>query len=154
MAEMRSTGPNRNAGLEDLVAILRDEHARKVDVVAPVSAIRAREGRLVIAGTEPVLTADGVTMADGIYLPTVVADEGLSAKLGIPVAYLRRMRTEHSALYDANVNGWLDYPGNAGRSFLVRALRGADGLQGVARAVLSDRYRTLDNLDVSPGNCV
>jgi len=31
----------------------------------------------------------------------------MADKLGIPVAYLRRLRAEHLALYDANVNGWL-----------------------------------------------
>lgn len=138
----------RNAGLEDLVAILQDEHARKVDVVAPVAAISADAGRLVLAGTEPVLTPDGFDLADGAYLPTAVADEGLAAKLGIPLAYLRRCRAEHADLYDANVNGWLAHPSNAGRKLLVRALRGDGGGDGVVRAVLSDRYRTIDNLDV------
>jgi hypothetical protein len=69
----------------------------------------------------------------------------MADKPGIPVAYLRRLREEHLALYDANVNGWLDHA--PGRRLLVRTLRGEDG-DGIARAVLSERYRFVDNLDV------
>jgi hypothetical protein len=52
----------RNASIEDLVALLRGQQARKVDVVAPASAIRAEGGLLVLDGTVPQLGADGVTM--------------------------------------------------------------------------------------------
>jgi hypothetical protein len=55
-------------------------------------------------------------------------------------------------LWDANVNGWLHgndlagYPPD-GRKFLVRLFQAdGDGL-GVARAVLSDSYKVIDNLD-------
>lgn len=97
----------RHAGLPDLVALLRDQHARKVDVVAAPSALRARDGRLIIAGTEPVLTADGVDQGDGSYRPTALCDEGISEKLGIDLRYLRKLRDRAIDLYDVNVNGWL-----------------------------------------------
>jgi hypothetical protein len=73
----------RNASIEDLVALLRGQQARKVDV----------------------------------------CDQGIADKLGIPAAYLKKMRTSRPALFDANVNGWL-----AGdeRSFFVRCLRGGE----------------------------
>jgi hypothetical protein len=148
MGTSETTGPVRNADLSDLVAILQGEHARKVDVVVPAPALRADGGRLVVAGAEPTITSAGVTLADGVYLPTAVADEGLADKLRIPQAYLRRLRAEHVDLFDANVNGWLGHSSNAGRKLLVRALRDDGGGQGVARAVLSDKYRTIDNLDV------
>jgi hypothetical protein len=88
--------------------MLAEQHDRKIDVVAPPSALRARDGMLVVAGTEPVLTADGVDLADGCYRPTAVFDEGISDKLGIHLAYLRKLRAQAIDLYDANVNGWLD----------------------------------------------
>lgn len=146
----------RNATLPDLLTLLRDQHARKVDVVAPASAIRSVEGRLVVRGTEPVITDDGVTAADGTYVPTAVCDEGLADKLRIPVGYLKGLRETRPDLYDANVNGWLHgrrpkvrsgatvtmtdgewmpddpadliRPGIArdSRSFLLRAFRGDD----------------------------
>ena len=45
-----SVSDARNASLADLAALLRDQQARKVDVVAPASAIRARAGQLVVSG--------------------------------------------------------------------------------------------------------
>lgn len=158
----------RNADLASIVTLLQEQHARKIDVVAPASAIRASEGCLTIRGTEPVLSEDGVTSGDGVYVPTVVADEGIAQKLGIPVGYLKQLREARPDLYDANVNGWLHgrkplvrpnlrtgdpvtvRPGIDGdaRSFLVRCFRGGDGDYGIARAFLSDRYGVVDNLDV------
>ena len=136
----------RNVTLADLAGLLRDHQARKFDVVAPASAIRARGGQLVIDGADPVLGPDGVTMTAGTYIPTEVCDQGLADKLGIPAAYLRRIREQRSDLYDANVNGWLDADP---RKFLIRCLRPATGTgPGVARAFLSDGYRRIDNLDV------
>jgi len=133
----------RNATLADLAALLRDQQARKVDVVAPAAAIRAEGGCLVLDGTVPDLGADGVTMTAGRYRPTDVCDQGIADKLGIPAAYLRRTRESCPRLYDANVNGWL---GRDDRSFLVRCLRDPGGT-GVARAWLSDSYKVIDNLD-------
>lgn len=162
----------RNATLADLATMLQEQQARRFDVVAPASKISARNGQLVIQGTEPELTDDGVTMTEGTYVPTMVADEGIAAKLNIPLAYLRRMREDRADLYDANVNAWLhgrsaqqewvpqadgryapiqtapEVPGDP-RKFLVRCFTPTDGEStGIARAFLSDSYRVIDNLDV------
>jgi hypothetical protein len=133
----------RNATLEDLAALLRDQQARKVDVIAAAAAIRADRGRLIIAA-DPQITDDGVTLTSGAYTPTDVCDQGLAEKLAIPGAYLRRLRAEHPALYDANVNGWL---ARSGKRYLIRGMRGDTG-GGIARAFLSDGYKIIDNLDV------
>ena len=134
----------RHATLDDLAALLRDQQARKVDVVAPAAAIRAQCARLVVDGTEPVLGPDGVTATAGSYAPTDVCDQGIADKLGIPAAYLRKMREQKPDLYDENVNGWL---AGDDRRFLLRCLRGENGM-GAARAFLSDGYKIIDNLDV------
>lgn len=133
----------RNAGLEDLVDLLRHQQAHKVDVVAHSDQIRAECTRLRIS-TPPALSERGVTTTAGLYTPTGVCDQGLAAKLGIPLPYLRRLREHKPGLYDANVNGWLT---GADRRFLVRCLH-AGGSHGIARAFLSDSYRIIDNLDV------
>lgn len=136
----------RNATLTDLAALLRDQQARKVNVVAPAAAIRAEGARLVVADTAPVLGLDGVTMTTGTYTPTEVCDQGVADKLGIPAAYLRRLREHKPGLYDANVNAWLD---GDGRRFLLRCLRPDSGEgPGAMRAFLSDGYKIIDNLDV------
>ena len=132
----------RNATLPDMVAMLRHQRARRLDVVAPAAAIHAHEGNLVISGAVQQMSDTGVTSAAGTYRPTAVADEGISAKLGINLAYLRRLRDERPDLWDANVNGWLHgndlagYPPD-GRKFLVRLFQADGDSLGVARALLS-----------------
>ena len=135
-----------HATLPDIASLLRDQQARKVDVVAPAAAIRTRDAQLVVDDSAPVLGEHGVTLTAGAYTPTLVCDQGIADKLGIPAAYLRRLREECPALYDANVNGWLD---RDGRKFLVRCLKPESGAgPGVGRAFLSDGYKIIDSLDV------
>ncbi|AVZ70889.1 DUF932 domain-containing protein [Streptomyces lunaelactis] len=142
----------RNATLEDLATILQTQQERKLDVIAPASALDMRDGNLVIRGVEPHIQPTGVVNVDGTYRPTDVADEGFADKLKIPTQYLRRLRAEHLPLYDLNVNGWLEQEPE--RRFLVRALRsdaaapGGEPGEGVARAFLSDSYRLIDNFDL------
>ena len=50
-------------------------------------------GLILLDGTVPLLGEDGVTMIAGAYRPTEACDGGIAEKLGIPAAYLRRMRT-------------------------------------------------------------
>jgi len=135
-----------HATLADMAALLRDQQARKADIVASAGAIRAHGAQIVIDDSAPVLSADGVTMTAGAYVPTDVCDAGIADKLGIPAAYLRKMREQRPGLYDANVNGWLH---GDERKFMVRCLRPQSGSgPGVARAFLSDGYKIIDNLDV------
>ena len=160
----------RNASLQDIAALLTEQRGRALDIVAPATALRSVGGNLVVTGSEPILSDEGVTSSDGTYVPTVVAEEGLAAKLQIPLAYVRRMRAERPDLFDANVNGWLGgghLPSGVGpadlpnrveggdyhwpadpRSFMVRTFRGDDGGPGVLRAFLSQSYKVIDNLDV------
>ncbi|MFD8339239.1 DUF932 domain-containing protein [Streptomyces solisilvae] len=130
--------------------MLEVQNGRKLDVVAPASSLTVADGNLIMSGMEPAMTSQGrMFMSDGAYRPTDVAEEGFAAKLGIPVGYLRRMRTDNPALYDINVCGWLEQ--DPTRKFLVRAFRGdaaENGGEGVARAFLSDSYRLIDNFDI------
>ncbi|SEG48737.1 hypothetical protein SAMN04489712_105493 [Thermomonospora echinospora] len=136
----------RHAELKDLVALLRDQQGRKVDIVAPPSALRAEGGQLLISGTEPILTPTGVTCADGVYRSTATCEKGIAEKLKINLPYLRKCRDEAIELWDANGNGWLERA-PASAKFLIRGFRGSGG-EGVARALLSDAYKRVDHLDV------
>ena len=81
-----------------------------------------------------------------MFRPTLTCDGGIADKLGIPPQYLRRMRETHPGLLDHNVNTWLaDDPG---KRYLIRTLRGEAGGPGIARAMLSEKYKITDNLDV------
>lgn len=152
----------RNADVSDLVGLLKEQHARKLDMVVPASKLTSEHAVLRVDGAEPIIDDDGVTPADGLYRPTVVCDEGIASKLDIPVAYLKRLRRDRPDIFDANVNGWLHgtddvvtagptvhkgVPGDE-RSFLLRTFKGDNGGEGVARALLSQNFRIVDNLDV------
>lgn len=158
----------RNASLPELVELLRSQHAAKLDVVAPATDLRAAGGNLLIRGAgEAVLSTEGVSRPDALLRPTPTAEAGIADKLDIPLAYLRRCRREQVELFDANVNTWLRAAGE--RRFLVRGLtRDATGSaaagqladhhpgagapagtgEGILRALLSDSFRIVDNLDV------
>ncbi len=165
----------RNASLADLFEMLQRQQARKHDVVVPARAISARDGLIVVRGSQAVLTPEGVSSIDGTYRPTAVFDEGIASKLGIQLSYLRRLRAERRDIYDANVNGWLHgaartldgqrqviVPGDD-RQFLLRLFtsdtsqtsdpdtNGEDGCKGgigIGRAFLSDKYARIENLDI------
>ena len=77
---------------------------------------------------------------DGMYGVTNLARRQLAEKLKIPFQYFERMRVEQPRLLDHNVNTWLQADGDRR---MVRTLDGA------IRAILSDRYRRLDNYDLA-----
>jgi len=135
----------RNATLDDLASVLKDQHSRKWDVIAPAEKLVMEGGVLRVKDAQQDLTPEGVTSRDVFLHPTGVFDEGLSDKLGIPLSYVRRLRDENIELYDENANGWFRHE-NEARSFLVRGFAGGDDA-GVARAFLSDSYKMIDHLD-------
>lgn len=71
---------------------------------------------------------------------TELARRQLADKLKIPFAYFERMRADQPRLLDANVNTWLE---SEDERRMIRTL------DGDVRAVLSERYRRLDNWDLA-----
>jgi hypothetical protein len=154
----------RTATLQDLATLLEAQQVRKVDAVVPAAKISAHGDLIRLEDVDAELTDTGVIPVAGDYRPTDVAIEHLADKLGIPLAYARKLYGARPDLFEANVNGWLhggdwgqdgiDQPGERAadadpRSFLCRLFRPDDGDQpGMLRAILSDRYRTIDHLDV------
>jgi hypothetical protein len=164
----------RGADLQTLRQVLESRRARALDVLATGTAVRAVDGQLSLT-TDPALSIDGVSPTAGLYRPSATAITGLASKLDIPGKYLGRCLSDHTTLFDQNVNGWLDrYPGR----LLLRLLRADEcprcygigslaegdpsgtiawstcpecegGRPGLVRAVLSDRYRAIDDLDVA-----
>ena len=143
----------RNATLQDMVATLTLQQEAKHDAVVPAAAIKSVGGTLVVDGMGP----DGPVGEAGMFQPTRIMDGDLADKLGIPVAYLRRLREQRIDLFDANVNGWMRGSVSPtavtdiepdGRNFLLRTFLDPDGGVGIGRALLSDSYRALDNLDM------
>ncbi len=146
----------RNATLNDLAVLLKEQQAAKFDFVAPLANVTANGGQIKVAGTS-------VFGGGQEFTPTAIADGHLAARLGIPPSYLKMLRAERVDLYDANVNGWTQgwtptgedsraanaYPADP-RTVLLRSfVSDSDpSAPGVLRAVLSERYGIIDNLDV------
>ena len=112
----------------------RQLHSKK-DLVVPSTMMRhdtddTGDTRLVVEET------GGVQR----YGVTPLARRQLAEKLTSPYAYFERMRSEQPVLLDRNVNTWLQSDDDR------RMLRTLDGN---VRAVLSDRYRRLDNFDLA-----
>lgn len=110
-------------------------HSKK-DMVVPSSLLR-------FATDEDKTCRMLINEAEGVgsYETSELARRQLADKLKIPFAYFDRMRTEQPALLDRNVNTWLG--AESGESRLIRAL------DGKVRAVLSARYRRLDNFELA-----
>lgn len=155
----------RNADLGAVVSILQEQRARRLDLITSATAISSQDASLFIEKNDAsqVVTDEGVTSAAGLYRLTKRGDETLGEKLAIPTAYLKALRAEgRTDLYDMNVNGKLHgltvaYPGAGDPEvvhpamtgkMLLRLLKGDEGEPGVVRAILSPRYRIMDNLDV------
>jgi Domain of unknown function (DUF932) len=120
--------------LVSLAQELERQLATKKDMLVPSSRMCYRtengESRVSIEG------GDGVME----YGTTELAQRQLADKLRIPFAYFQRMREEKPELLDRNVNTWLAHEDER------RMIRTLDGN---VRAVLSERYRRLDNFDLA-----
>lgn len=154
---MTASTAQRSTTLQDLVNALTEQHAAQCDLIIPASKIRARGGRLVVTGADPVVDDEGVTDPNGEYDVLDTCDDGIAGKLGVPLAFLRRMRTERPDVWDILMTRLLQggtvkrqgetttYPADA-RVFMLRTFVWPDGRR-VARALLSDSYRIVDHLD-------
>jgi hypothetical protein len=112
----------------------RQLHSKK-DLIVPSTLVRhATDDR---GETRLVIEEGGGPVRYGV---TPLARRQLAEKLKIPYAYFERMREDQPALLDRNVNTWLQSEEER------RMLRTLDGQ---VRAVLSDRYRRLDNFDLA-----
>ena len=112
----------------------RQLHSKK-DLIVPSTLMRHVTDDL---GATGLVINEGSDPAH--YGVTPLARRQLADKLKIPFAYFERMREEQPGLLDSNVNTWLQ------KEEERRMLRTLDGQ---VRAVLSDRYRRLDNFDLA-----
>ena len=112
----------------------RQLHSKK-DLIVPSQLVHHSTGD--DGQTQIIVNEAGNPVRYGV---TPLARRQLADKLKIPHAYFERMREEQPVLLDRNVNTWLQNEADR------RMLRTLDGQ---VRAVLSDRYRRLDNFDLA-----
>lgn len=106
----------------------------KQDFVAPVSKLK-----VAVRDGSPIAMLDK-SHAFGI---NKVAHEQFADYAGIPMAYYRRMLDNDPTLLATNVNRWLNDKAQAEERRMIRTL------DGQVRAVLSDKYRALENEDLA-----
>lgn len=154
----------RKTDFHTLWATLREQQARKVDLVTSLGNVCSGKGEIRVrrSDLEPVLTDSGVSPVVETYTPNEIFDDGLAGRLGIPREYLRTLRENgwHD-LADQNINGLIHGkrgPDNAGEltwlrqpkadRVMLRAFKDADGgPTGTARALLSSKYKIIDHID-------
>src|SRR5215510_6476086 len=131
---VRTNRMKSGRSLVDLATELERQLASKKDLFVPSS--------LMSFETDDGQCGVKISEKEGIqrYGITELARRQLAEKLKIPFAYFERMRSEQPALLGQNVNTWLQ---SEDERRLVRTL------DGQVRAVLSDRFRRLDNWDLA-----
>lgn len=149
----------RKGTLGDLAAELQEQQDRKVDMVVPAKDLWSVGGLVRVRDHAIVETKDGLTSGHLDLVPSKVYDDGITSKLsrsGRPLgrALIRGLREDgRTDLVDGLYNGLLHgnkdlgVPGDQ-RAFFVRTFEGRDDTLGYARALLSNKYRPIDNWDV------
>lgn len=122
--------------LQDLAAELERQTVNRKDYIAPQGKLEA-----IVAATPEktdiqLAGINGAAMAITPYAHGQLADH-----LGIPKKYYDRLLAEQPELLTKNINTWFD--ADAENKRMVRTL------DGQVRAVLSPKYRPLDNYDLA-----
>lgn len=125
--------PVQSNPLQEIVSTLEEQNKVKSDIVIPAGHVRYDDGFLHISGAG--------------YRMTELCHEQAAEKLGIPISYYRKLRSEYPELLAENVNGWLGK--KVQTKYLLRTFAYPEtGVESVCRAMLSNRYNILDNYDV------
>lgn len=146
----------KDANISDIVERLQSQSLQKRDFVVPAHYLALKNADLTMVGTESaelnaLLTQSGVAQVDGDnqlsrFSVTETAHRQIAEKCGIPWNYYTAMRTEQAVgLLDTNVNYWFF---NSNKNYLLRTFINPETNTGYARALLSDRFRAIDNWDV------
>jgi hypothetical protein len=119
--------------INELAAKLSEQGRTKADFLAPAPAIKMNDDATIDIATSNLFAK----------LMTQNAHRQFGEFTDIPQAYYDRMRTADPALLAANVNRWMSDKANAQKLRMVRTL------DGKVRALLSNSYQRIDNLEVS-----
>jgi len=125
--------------LSELVNELERQKKEKYDVVVPSDNLIALKEGNSIKMDVPILDKDGNSIETKRFGITNFCHNQISEKTGIPMKYYRKMiDNDKIDLLADNINTW--FPDKEKR--FVRTL------DGNIRALLSDRYRVIDNYDI------
>lgn len=83
-------------------------------------------------------------LLDAVFGTTPLFHRQVASALGIPAKYYDLMQAQKPTLLAENVNAWF---GDKTNSYMVRSMDYGGGQ--VARALLSERYRRIDNMEIA-----
>lgn len=121
--------------LQELAIELDRQQAVKKDMIVDMGALSMDTSDIGLA----LQVTGGSTSAQ--YGINDIAHRQIGQHLKIPALYYDRMKSEYPELLVQNVNGWFSRTPDTKR--MLRTL------DGTARALLSDRYRRIDNFEVA-----
>lgn len=116
--------------LKEIATELKAQLAEKKDYVAPTEKLRVVSNGILKLKIEKI----------GAFEITERAHQQMGDRAGIPTKYYERMKATAPGLLAENLNYWFD---NEPKKQMLRTMRGK------VRAVLSSRYRPLDNWDLA-----
>lgn len=124
--------------LPEVLMELQRQNAAKQDFIAPAAALR-------LSDDGETFVMDHIGPRDSMSMNTTdLFHRQIGSALNIPAKYYDLMRMQKPELLARNVNSWL---ASRDQSYMVRSMDYGSGR--VARALLSDRYRRIDNLEVA-----
>lgn len=147
----------RKVELPELVNELQKQDMMKKDFVVPSSCIIMENGNLIVLNNDgsetlqKILNEINISSSDELISHTELTPIGVfhsqvAEKLGIPKRYYDKMNTDsHIKILDNNVTYWLK---ESKSNFMLRTFLDKDEKFGVVRALLSDRFRVIDNYDI------
>ena len=124
--------------LSEVLAELQRQNAAKQDFIGPAQAFTLRPDGSTF---EIVHSNSGV---QEVFGTTDLFHRQIGSTLGIPAKYYDQMRKLKPELLAENVNAWF---ADRDQSYMIRSMDYGNGR--VARALLSDRYRRIDNMEIA-----
>ena len=124
--------------LPEVLKELQHQNQMKQDFIGPAQAFTLEpDGRTFS------IRHQNIGMQE-VFGTTDLFHRQIGSTLGIPAKYYDLMRSQKPELLADNVNAWF---GDRDQSYMIRSMDYGAGR--VARALLSDRYRRIDNLEVA-----
>lgn len=136
--------------IQNVMIQLKDEAERKRDFISPAPAIILHEdGRTLEisggeSGSEKGSSGRDRSIRSELLATTDLFHRQMASTLNIPAKYYDLMQRQKPELLAANVNAWMR---TRDANYMVRTLDYGTGQ--TARALLSDRYRRIDNLEIA-----
>ena len=119
--------------LQEVLMELEHQNKAKKDYIAPAQGMKLeRDGRTFLMGTQTP------------FATIPLFHRQLASALSIPMKYYDLMQKEKPELLAENVNAWL---GTRQNNYMVHSMDYGTG--PVARALLSERYRRIDNMEIA-----